>query len=146
MAFEASKERFERALGDETKAMFCIYERSTMRPIGTTSLEEINRIHSAAEFDIRIGEKDCWGKGYGTEATRLMLDYGFTALGLHSIRLVVLSYNERAIHAYTRAGFKRAGRIREAWRLGGRAYDLIQMDCLSTEFQSEVLHSLLPKR
>jgi RimJ/RimL family protein N-acetyltransferase len=145
VSFEVSRERFERTLRDETKVIFCIYERSTMRPIGMTSLEEINRINSAAEFDIRIGEKDCWGKGYGTETTRLMLDYGFTCLGLHSIRLVVLSYNERAIRAYTRAGFKHAGRIREAWRLGSRTYDLIQMDCLANELQSPVLFSLLPK-
>src|SRR5215472_11440097 len=102
VSFEASKERFERALKDETKATFCIYERSTLRPIGTTALEEIDRVHRAAEFDIRIGEKDRWGKGYGTETTRLMLDYGFTVPGLHIVRLVVVSYNERAIRAYTR--------------------------------------------
>jgi RimJ/RimL family protein N-acetyltransferase len=144
LSFDASKEWFERTLRDETKVMFCIYERSTMRPIGITSLEEIDRTHSAAEFDIRISEKDCWGKGYGTEATRLMLDYGFTLLGLHSIRLVVLSHNERAIRAYLRAGFKHAGRIREARRLGDQAYDLIQMDCLSSEFQNAELRSLLP--
>jgi RimJ/RimL family protein N-acetyltransferase len=144
VSFEASKEKFDRSLRDETKATFCIYERSTLRPIGTTALEEIDRVHRAAEFDIRIGEKDCWGKGYGTETTRLMLDYGFTALGLHSIRLGVVSYNERAIRAYARAGFKLAGRIRQARRAGDRAYDLILMDCLATEFAGSMLHSLFP--
>jgi RimJ/RimL family protein N-acetyltransferase len=144
VSFDASKERFERAVKDETAARFCIYERSTMRAIGMTSLDDVNRVNRAAEFDIRIGEKDCWGRGYGTETTRLVLDYGFTALGLHNIHLRVLSYNERAIRAYTRAGFKLAGRLREAWRLGNRAYDLIYMDCLATEFQGSVLRSLLP--
>src|SRR5579859_6746907 len=142
--FEANKESLERALREDSKAMFCIYERLTARPIGMTALEEINHVNRAAEFDIRIGEKDCWGKGYGTETTRLMLDYGFSYLGLHSIRLVVVSNNERDIRAYSRAGFKHAGRIREAWRVGSRTYDLIQMDCLAREFQNPVHLSPLP--
>ena len=145
LSLEASRDRFERDLKDETAARFCIYERSTMRAIVMTSLEDINRVNRTAEFDIRIGEKDCWCRGYGTETTRVMLDYGVTALGLHNIHLRVLSYNERAIHAYARAGFKMAGRLREAWRLGGRAYDLIYMDCLASELQFSVLHSRLPR-
>jgi RimJ/RimL family protein N-acetyltransferase len=64
-----------------------------------------------------------------------MLDYGFTALGLHSIMLTVFSNNERGLRAYKRAGFRECGRRREAWRLGNRAYDVIYMDCLATEFQ-----------
>ena len=78
------------------------------------------------------------------ETTRLVLDYGFTALGLHNVMLVVDSYNERGIRAYTRAGFKTIGRRREAHRLGGRPFDLILMDCLASEFQSPDLHQLLP--
>jgi RimJ/RimL family protein N-acetyltransferase len=73
-----------------------------------------------------------------------MLDYAFVALGLHCVHLSVHSYNERGIRAYTRAGFKVAGRWREAHRLGGRAYDVILMDCLATEFQSPVLKYPLP--
>jgi len=57
--------------------------------------------------------------------------------------LTVSPYNERGIRAYTRAGFREFGRRREAWRLGGRAYDVVYMDCLATEFQSPVLHRLL---
>ena len=58
--------------------------------------------------------------------------------------LVTYSFNERAIRAYTKAGFRVFGRQREAvWR-GRRAYDVVYMDCLATEFQSPVLHRLLP--
>jgi len=124
---------------------FTIYEQPSLRPIGWTSLEEIDYFDRTAKYIILIGEETYWGKGYGTETTRLMLDYGFTCLGLHNIYLTVFSFNERGIRAYQRAGFKEIGRRREAHRCGGRAYDVIYMDCLATEFESQTLHTLLPE-
>ena len=83
-----------------------------------------------------IGEKDHAGaKAMAHEVTKLMLDYGFTCLGLHNIFLWVCAANERGIGAYRRAGFQMAGRLRQGQRLGGRAYDAILMDCLAAEFQ-----------
>ena len=123
---------------------FTIYEGATLRPIGFTELRHIDHHHGTAMFVILIGEKDCWGKGYGAETARLMLDYGFTALGLHNILLTVFAYNARGIRAYTRAGFREIGRRREARRVGSRAYDVIYMECLASEFQSPVLRRLLP--
>lgn len=115
-----------------------------MRAIGYTTLEDIDLRDRTAKFALLIGEQDCWGKGYGTETTRLMFDYGFTALGLHNIMLLVFSFNERGLRAYSCAGFRPIGRRREAHRLGGRAYDVIMMDCLASEFESPVLRHLLP--
>ena len=63
----------------------------------------IDRTHRTAVLGLLIGEKDCWGQGHGTETTRLVVDYGFTALDLHSIRLSVYSYNARAIRAQRRS-------------------------------------------
>jgi RimJ/RimL family protein N-acetyltransferase len=115
---------------------FIIYERATMRPIGGTDLRHIDHQRRTAEFGILIGEKDCWGKGYGTETVILMLDYAFTVLTLHNVMLSTSSFNERAIRTYTRGGFREIGRRREAYRLGDRTYDIVYMDCLATEFQS----------
>lgn len=115
---------------------FAIYERATLRCIGRTGLRHINKTHRNAEFGIMIGEKDCWGKGYGTETTILVLDYAFTVLGLHNILLSTYGYNERAVRAYTRAGFRVIGRQREAARQGNQVYDIIIMDCLATEFRN----------
>ena len=143
---EARETWYERLAKDEPDTTeFLIYERATMRPIGKTALDQIDLIDRTAAFGILIGEKDCWGKGYGTETARLMLDYGFTLLGLHNILLTVDGYNERAIRAYQRAGFREFGRRREARRRGARAYDVIYMDCLATEFRSPLLHRLLPE-
>lgn len=143
--WEAEAAWYENAIKSEHQVIFTIYERSSLRPIETTDLRGIDYRNRSAEFGIMIGEKDCWGKGYGTETTQLMLDYGLTALGLHNIMLTVLSVNARGIRAYTRAGFREIGRRRQAHRLGGRAYDVVYMDCLATEFQSPVLRRLLPE-
>lgn len=144
-AREAWFERFGRG-DDRTVVDLSVYERATLRPVGLTSLEDIDYQHGTARFVLLIGERDCWGKGYGTEATRLMLDYAFTALGLHNVLLTVISDNGRGIGAYTRAGFKVIGARREALRLAGRRYDQIYMDCLAGEFDSPVLRDLLRER
>lgn len=129
---EAWYERLAR--GEPDSAQFLIYERATLRPIGKAHLDGIDHVNRTAAFGILIGERDCWGKGYGTEATRLVLDYGFTLLGLHNIVLTVDADHERATRAYRRAGFREIGRRREARRRGNRVCDEIYMDCLATEF------------
>lgn len=143
VTLEAEESWYQGAAMDGRGAMFTIYERDTLRPIGNTGLEDINHQHRTAVFGILIGEKDCWGKGYGTETARLMLDYGFTALGLHNIMLQVFAYNERGIRAYRRAGYREIGRRRQAHILGSEAHDIILMDCLASEFESPILKRLL---
>jgi RimJ/RimL family protein N-acetyltransferase len=143
MTAEAEEAWYERVSRSEDEVPFTIYERAAMRPIGNTGLHDIDHSHRTAEFGIMIGEKECWGKGYGTEVTRLMLDYGFTALGLHNIMLTAYSFNDRGLRAYTRAGFREIGRRREAFRLAGQAYDVVYMDCLATGFESPRLRQVL---
>jgi RimJ/RimL family protein N-acetyltransferase len=92
---------------------------------------------------IFIGGRSDWGKGYGAETARLMLDYGFTALGLDNIMLRVYSTNVRGIRAYTRAGFREVGRRRAAHRIGASAVDVVLMDCLPAEFRGPVLRRIL---
>ncbi len=114
---------------------FSMYERATMRFIGVTSLRHLDHRNRTATFGIAIGEKDCWHKGYGTEATKLILDYGFTVLNLHNIELSSYAYNEAALKAYLKAGFREIGRRRQAHRWRDRVYDEVIMDCLATEFE-----------
>lgn len=134
---EAIEGQFEQQLKENSKHIeFAIYEQASMQVIGLAELKHIDRTHRIAEYGILIGEKSCWGKGYGTETTMLMLDYAFTVLGLHNVLLSTYGYNERAVRAYTRAGFRVMGRQREAARLGDQIYDVIFMDCLATEFRS----------
>ena len=121
---------------------FVIYERATWRPIGLTHLTEVDWRGRTAAFSIIIGEADARGHGYGTEATRLMLDYAFTALGLRSAMLVTDSYNLAGQAAYRKAGFKEFGRRRQCSFLGGQLHDLVYMDCLASEFTSPILGTI----
>jgi RimJ/RimL family protein N-acetyltransferase len=126
----------ERARSNPDIITFMMYERVTMRPIGETGFSSLDFFHRTAEFGMLIGETDCWGQGYGTEATHCMLHYGFTHLNLHNIWLRVSSANPRGLRAYQRAGFREAGRLREAQQIMGNLCDVIYMVCLATEFKS----------
>ncbi len=139
---EAEGSWYDRMVAGNDK-LFTIYERATWRPIGNTGLHEIDYRHRTAEFGILIGEADARGKGYGTETARLVLDYAFTALGLHNVMLVVYAYNQAGYRAYQKAGFREFGRRREAVWMGGRLWDAIYMECLATEFESPVLGRML---
>jgi RimJ/RimL family protein N-acetyltransferase len=129
---EAWYDSFVRGRNDV--AFFTIYERSSGRPIGWTGLEEIDFHHRRATFVVQIGVEECRGKGYGSEAARMMLDYGFTALGLHNINLWYYEFNIAGRRAYERAGFREYGRRTQSHFMGGRLWDTVYMECLSTEF------------
>jgi diamine N-acetyltransferase len=79
------------------------------------------------------------GRGLGTGATRLTLDWGFNILGLHNIMLTVLPSNAAGIRAYEKAGFKRIGVRRSALVLLGQRCDEVLMDAVPAEFESPVL-------
>ncbi|MGA7670868.1 MAG: GNAT family protein [Nitrolancea sp.] len=136
---EQEQRWIEGQLTAEKEAPFTIYEKSSMRSIGTTSVAGIDHTNGTAEFGILIGEPDCRGKGYGTETASLMLDYAFTALGLKNVMLRVLAFNLAGLRAYQKAGFKEIGRRREAHLMNDRRYDVVLMDCLASEFKSRNL-------
>ena len=124
-----------RALGPDSLTM-AIHERSTDRLIGTCAFSQLDGENGSAMYHITIGEKDTWGRGYGTEATRLMVDHAFRTLGLHRVALSVFEFNERAIRAYAACGFLTEGRAREAvWR-DGRWWDELSMSVLAPEWHA----------
>jgi len=124
-----------RALGPESLTM-AIHERETGRLVGSCAFSQLDGENGSAMYHITIGEKDRWGHGYGTEATRLMLDHAFGTLGLHRIGLTVFEFNERAIRAYERCGFLVEGRVRESiWR-DGRWWDELAMSVLADEWRA----------
>lgn len=141
MALEAEEQWYESVSTDSDRITFAIRERETMKAIGSTGLHAITSGDQSATFGIMIGDPDARGKGYGTETARLMLDYGFTVLGLHSINLTVAEFNIAGRKAYARAGFKECGRLRERILFAGKRWDQILMDCLAHDFESPVLAS-----
>ena len=125
---------YARILGPDAMAM-AIHVRGTDRLIGTCAFSQLDGDNGSTLYHITIGEHDAWGKGYGTEATDLMLVHAFTQLGLHRVGLTVFEYNERALRSYEKSGFVIEGRAREAIFRDGRYWDEIQMSVLIDEWE-----------
>ena len=130
---------FDALTVDDSAESFTMYELVTWRPIGNASLTSIDFRNRTAEFVIIIGEEDARGKGYGTEATGLVLDHAFTVLGLRNVMLKVYAFNPAAIRAYEKAGFREFGRRQQAIEMNGQPWDVLYMECLRDDFESPVL-------
>ncbi|MHA2405404.1 MAG: GNAT family N-acetyltransferase [Candidatus Hermodarchaeia archaeon] len=120
-----------------TEYVFGIELKDNPLLIGTCSLFSIHRINRSAELGIAIWNKQYWGKGYGTEAIRLLLGYGFNFLNLHSVFLIVNEDNPRAIKAYEKVGFKSTARHRDSLFQDGKFKDTLLMDILEDEFRNQ---------
>ena len=118
-------------------AGFTVYDRSDLAPVGTTALMGIDHRDRTAEFGISVGDRR--GRGLGTDAARLTLDWAFTVLSLHNVVLRALDWNQQALASVRRAGFRELGRRREAVLSGGRLCDEVSMDVLASEFTGSVL-------
>jgi RimJ/RimL family protein N-acetyltransferase len=125
--------------------VFSIVDLATDRLIGRGLLFNVDLVNRGAMLGIVIGERDCWGQGYGQDATRLLLDYGFNLLNLNNIMLGVFVYNERAMRCYRQVGFREIGRRRQARIVGGQKYDLVLMDMLAEEFTGEVVARVMAR-
>lgn len=131
---EQEEEWYERAVRDRDLKTFAIIVRDGQRLIGNISLTNIDQRRQRAALGIAVGDKEAWGKGYGSEAVRLMCAYGFTFLNLYSVYLWVLGCNRRAHRAYLKAGFREAGRLRGGMLFDGQRYDDILMEITRDEF------------
>lgn len=116
---------------------YAIVELPAERLIGFTTFSALDPDNGSVLFHITIGERDAWGHGLGTEATRLMLAHAFGRLGLHRVGLTVFAFNTRAVRAYEKAGFRVEGRLRETVRRDGRYWDEIQMGILRDDWLAE---------
>ncbi|KMJ57431.1 acetyltransferase [Bacillus sp. LL01] len=121
-------------LQSSSSKSYIIVEKEGNTSIGVTSLINIDTKNRNAECIIDIGEKKHWGKGYGSEALKLLLDYAFLELNLHRVSLRVFSFNEKAIHLYTKLGFEKEGISREGLYRNGRWHDIVHMGILKREY------------
>jgi RimJ/RimL family protein N-acetyltransferase len=140
---EHEQEWYDGVVKDRERKTFAIVAREGQRVIGSIGFHSIDMLRGLTELGIAIGDKSAWGQGYGSEAVRLMCDYGFTFLGLHTIYLWHVAYNERGHRAYLKAGFKEAGRLRGADLFGGQRYDRILMDITREEFGPSRLRGMI---
>lgn len=100
-----------------------ILDKQTKDHIGNIKLDQINWIHRTGEIGILIGDKDYWGKGYGSEATNLVVTHGFQTLNLRKISLGVYANHTAAIKSYEKVGFKIDGTMKKHLYLDGEYVD-----------------------
>jgi diamine N-acetyltransferase len=121
---------------------FAVHAAADGELVGTCSLEEIDHNFLRASFGIFLGRRR--REGIGSDATRLTLDWAFHVLGLRNVMLEVYDFNEGAMRAYERAGFRVIGRRRDAVLALGARRDSILMDATVADFDSPVLSRLRP--
>lgn len=105
--------------------------------IGNVEIGIRNQINRRGYAGIAIFNPSYWGRGFGTEAIQLLIEYGFKNLNLNSVELEVFETNTRAQRCYEKVGFKEVGRRRQAQFFEGRYIDSIVMDILSSEWASQ---------
>jgi diamine N-acetyltransferase len=103
--------------------------------IGNVGLHDVDWKNRSAAFGIALGEKQYWGRGYGTKATKTVLRYAFGELNLHRVELEVFAYNPRAIRCYEKAGFRHEGTRRQSHFHDGQYHDAYRMGILREEFE-----------
>jgi RimJ/RimL family protein N-acetyltransferase len=103
--------------------------------VGTAFLHSLEENERRASYAIGIQASRYLGRGFGTEATRLVLAYAFEVLKLHRIVVKVLDFNVRAIACYRKCGFVEEGRERECALLDGAWHDDVIMGLLEHEYR-----------
>lgn len=137
VSIENEKEWITKCLQSGRKC-FGIILKENDKLIGNCGLEDFDNVARSATLGIFIGEEQYRSNGYGAEAIRLLLKYGFDILNLHNINLGVFSFNERAITCYKKVGFKEYGRRHECYYLDGKYYDRIEMEVLEKDYRGDI--------
>ena len=133
---EKQREMLHRRMDDPNTVLFVIATIEPDQAIGTTSLVRIDWVGRMAVFYIAIAEKKNWSKGYGSEATRMMIDYAFGTLNLNRIQLHVSVENEAAVHSYKKAGFRIEGTLRQAMFHNNHYSDFYVMGLIKDEWEA----------
>lgn len=110
-----------------------ICDKANDMPLGSVYIRDIDHEQHKGEYGIFIGEEAARGRGIGTQAARLAIEYGFHKLGLHRIYLRALAGNDRAIRSYEKAGFKQEGYLKDDAYINGKYVDIVWMAIVNEE-------------
>ncbi len=103
--------------------------------IGGCGLNKIDWKNRVAQVGIFIGPERYRGRGYGTDAMRVLLRFIFDQMNMNKVRLEVFSFNDRAIRSYQKCGFVREGVMRQELFRNGRYHDIVAMGILRDEWE-----------
>ena len=135
MSWAETEKWYKDLLADRDRMWFVIVLKKGDRVIGEAGLLRMFRPWRSTDMTIIIGERDAWGKRYGTEAGHLLLDYAFRRLGFHRISVGVVGFNERALRFWESLGFKKEGVERDEYHYDDEYSDGVMMSILEDEFR-----------
>lgn len=138
---EKMQEYFRNVGRSGNNVLLAIIDMETDEHIGNVRLGPINWIHRTSFLGIMIGEKEFSGKGYGTEALKLVVDYAFNRLNLRKISADMNASNKASVRAYEKAGFKVEGRRKDELYVNGKYHDAIIMGLTKVDFQEGLTKS-----
>ena len=131
------KEKVDKMISDyllkDSSAVFAVRTLNG-NIIGIAGYDDIIRDNQTATLFIGIGDKNYLGRGYGKEALRELISYGFSTLSLYRIQLNVISFNTPAINLYEKAGFKKEGTMKESVLRNGLRSDLYMYAMLFKDY------------
>ncbi len=142
VSLSALEKEFETELTGENRerTTFIIEERSSGHPIGWCTARTGDRKHVNTNVGIGLGEKELWGKGYGTEAVSLLLGVVFDQQAWHRAELYTLAENVRAIRSAEKCGFRECGREHESTYYDGAYRDVVEMELLKSDWDGRKRH------
>jgi len=137
MTLEQVKEELHTWTNSKEIILFTICRKEDEKPVGQTAFVRIDYVSRAAVFYISIYDSSEWSKGYGGEATKLMVDYAFDILNLNRIQLHVFADNVAAVKVYEKVGFVKEGVLRQAMYHHGKYCDFYVMGILREEWERQ---------
>ena len=125
----------ENVRNDKNRVWFMVALKENNRVIGEAGLLRMFHPWRTTDLTMIIGEEEARGKGYGSEAIKLLLDYAFGNLNFHRVSIGVVGFNKKAIEFYKKAGFKEEGIQRDGYYYNHKYYDFVMMSILDSEFR-----------
>jgi RimJ/RimL family protein N-acetyltransferase len=136
MSESEAEEWFERISADPARAWYVIVSDDDERVIGEAGLLRMDPAWRTTDMTVIVGEPDARGKGYGTEAGELLLDFAFQYMGFHRVAIGVVGFHEEALRFWERLGFRREGVQREGYLLDGEFHDFVMMSILEGDWRA----------
>lgn len=132
---QRAEEWYRASASTDDQLVLCIVERTGNTYVGEAALSDLDAHNRSCSFRIALVGPRVFGRGYGTEATGLILGYAFDKVGLHRVELVVYAINPRARHVYERAGFVYEGTKREALHWNDKWVDADEFAILAPDWK-----------
>ena len=122
---ESHMKWFESMIMTQKAFQFIVYDKKTDRPFGCAYLRDYDRANKKIEYGTFIGEKDCQGKGYGTQMAEIACEYAFNNLDIHKVFARVISSNKASSRSFEKAGFTKEAYLEDEVIINGEYKDII---------------------